>query len=218
MILWFLVLVQQATDSQGTSDATRLFLLQQPKRWHIAVDMPWHIPEHPKKLTTTQCGVVGPCRLPEEIPPAQHPLPSGPHKSSVSTPHSLLASATGTLRLWGVSGAADDLTTPHRHFAQTPALEQMGSTCFSARSKDEKHLGFRFPRQGMSQTLISLHSDRLEEGQQLWASPITGAGTTKPVAHKAWFYTLTAQSARRHYAVSMQRSNLRGKVPGFGVL
>lgn len=107
------------------------------------------------------------CRLPEQIPPAQQPLPFGPQKLRVSAPQSLLATVTGTLGLWGVSHAAGD---PPRVTCALPTSSTRAAgnrTWFSARSRDEARLRLRFLRQGMSHMLISLHSGWGEEGQQL---------------------------------------------------
>lgn len=124
-------------EQQSTSEATRFFL-QQPKSCNIAADIPICSPI-PQPLApggasyTVEGGGTseGPralTALPAQIPPAQHPPAPHlfePHKWSVSAPHSLVANATGVLRLWGVSCAADDPPYVTAAFTQTPDPEQL---------------------------------------------------------------------------------------------
>lgn len=111
MILWFLVLVLQDTDSQ----TAKYFRCYETFLLATAKEMPCcclHPLTHSQALSTQRSGgwewwgLAG-----WQSRSQQYPLLFGPHKLRVSTPHSLLANVTGTFRLWGVSRAADE--PPH---------------------------------------------------------------------------------------------------------
>lgn len=192
-------------EQQSTSDATKFFFLQQPKRFYIVGDIPISIPQPlaPGGASYTVEGggtLEGPralTALPGQILPAQHlsvSHPFGTHKWSVSTPHSLVANAIGMFRVWGFSCAADDPPYITAVFTQTPEPEQLETAASfqgqhllfrEEQKRDEEHLGFSFLlARGRSHAPTSSRSPvhRLEEGHQLWASPIMGADITEPVA------------------------------------